>query len=95
VYKITCGICGERYIGESKRELSTRVEEHASHAQHKIKKEPWGLHYATHHPKARASFSKIEVIATIQDVIARKIREAIEIRQQKPEINISSGYQLS
>jgi len=100
VYLLRCRLCSERYVGETEREFETRAREHNMHARNKITSEPWGQHFAQHHPgyvvKPRENvFSEARILARERDRPRRKIREAVEIKARKPEINISAGWQLT
>ena len=42
----------------------------------------------------QSAFSAVEVIGREPDRARRKLREAIEIRDAKPHVNISTGWDL-
>ena len=95
IYSITCALCGKEYVGETERRLDDRVAEHEADARHKRPQTPWGKHFRDKHAAAdRVEFEKIHVIATAADIVTRKIREGAEIRDRKPAVNVSTGYQL-
>ena len=96
VYSITCVHCNDEYIGETERKLLDRVKEHAAQAEKRKEDTPWGSHYGKIHlPSCPVEFRDICVIARASDIVNRKIRESVEIRDRKPKINISHGYPLS
>ena len=60
---------------------------------------PWGQHFRTVHPTLRVSqnetvFESVSVIARVNDQASRRLREAVEIRNKKPEINLNAGWKL-
>lgn len=99
IYQIECKVCHKLYIGETGRALETRVQEHNSDARRKVQLSPWGQHFRNKHPRYiitadEGAFASIKVVAREQDRARRKLREAVEIRARKPEVNISAGWSL-
>ena len=92
VYKITCNLCEENssiYIGESKRRVRERFNEHIRDAKHKTSNTPLGDHITRKHPDSTitpTSF-KISIERICKDVGDLKIAESIEIRNQRPCLN--------
>ena len=81
VYKITCS-CGSSYIGETKKKISTRLEEH----QKDIRNGKWlATGCAEHSRDCDGNFNWEEnvTIGVEPDFHHRKIREALEIRRFK------------
>ena len=97
VYLLTCKLCGQEYVGESHRKLRERVKEHHAQARNRMKGTPWGEHLQQH-PEVIVGKKPIfvaKVISTSKTEMARKFREAIEIRDRKPPINKSKGWVLT
>ena len=99
VYQLKCKECPEQYVGETGRFLETRLEEHNGEARRQELDKPWGQHFRTTHPGCKlnygqSAFSAVEVIGREPDRARRKLREAIEIRDAKPHVNISTGWDL-
>lgn len=96
VYQMFCAACDEDedYIGETGREVSGRVDEHRLQAGSGTADTPWGKHWKSRHKGEQVRMRKMTILAREGDIINRKIREAIEIRDKKPTINISTGYRL-
>ena len=99
VYQLKCKECPEQYVGETGRFLETRLEEHNGEARRQELDKPWGKHFRTTHPGCKlnygqSAFSAVEVIGREPDRARRKLREAIEIRDSKPHVNISTGWDL-
>ena len=98
VYSLECRLCGSEYVGETKRTARARIAEHHAHARNATKYTAWGDHMTEYHPmeivQKAPVFHNASVIATVNGEITRKVREAIEIRDRKPLINKSKGWQL-
>ena len=96
VYKITCNLCEETpsiYIGESKRRVRERFNEHIRDAKHKTSNTPLGEHISRRHPNiiiTSTSF-KISIERICKDVADLKIAESIEIRNQRPCLNTQTS----
>ncbi|XP_052742159.1 uncharacterized protein LOC112052261 [Bicyclus anynana] len=93
VYKIPCD-CGRSYIGETRRNISTRVKEHirsmknvdtdgSAIAEHVL------ASGTTHYIR----FDKASVLSREKFLVPRKIREAIEISRH-PNFNRDHGWLL-
>lgn len=96
VYLLKCTICSEEYVGETQRTIRARLQEHHFNARNRCKETPWGEHMMQH-PNERVNKKPIftvELLANESDVIERKAREAIEIRDRTPSINRNRGWKL-
>ena len=96
VYKIVCNLCDEPpsfYIGETKRRVRERFNEHLRDAKNKTSKTPFGDHVARRHPESSISSTsfKISIERTCKDVADLKIAESIEIRNQRPNLNTQTS----
>ena len=91
IYKIQCPDCDSLYIGETKRTLGTRLEEHQK--TNVEAKTAVGEHLAKY--KHKVSLENIDIIEREERVLARKIKEAIYIRNQQPELNRDDGHYLA
>ena len=97
VYLLTCKLCGQQYVGESHRKLRERVKEHHAQARNRMKGTPWGEHLQQH-PEVivgKKPIFEAKGISTSKTEMARKFREAIEIRDRKRPINKSKGRVLT
>eukprot|EP00117_Sycon_ciliatum_P047277 scpid61907/ scgid33780/ len=81
-----------------RRTLETRLEEHNGEARRRTVDKPWGDHMRANHAGINLGvgdsiFSAVSVVARASDRASRKLREAVEIRNegQGPEINTSAG----
>ena len=97
IYRITCEICGERYIGESSRSIHDRLSEHLRFATSPLtpsyKDEAMAIHYQDKHSEVKPEL-KFELLRTETNTVLRKIYEAYYIYNQTPEINDKSEVKL-
>ena len=96
VYKISCNLCTEKpavYIGESKRRVRDKFNEHFRDAKNKTGNTPLGDHVTQMHPsnKITSTSFKISIERVCKDVADLKIAESIEIRNQKPCLNTQTS----
>ena len=96
VYKINCELCIENpsvYIGESKRRVRERFNEHLRDAKNKTQNTPFGDHMAKKHPTCDITPKslKISIERVCKDVADLKIAESIEIRNQRPCLNTQTS----
>ena len=99
VYSLTCTICSKEYIGETQRPIRARVQEHFTDTRNRRKDTPWGEHVLSFHKdidcaKEKTPIFTARILAFEENVIRRKAREAIEIRDRRPEVNRNGGWQL-
>ena len=94
VYKVTCGLCDETpsvYIGESKRRVRERFNEHIRDAKNKTNNIPLGDHIARRHPDRTITSTSFKISILVErvfkDVADLKIAESIQIRNQRPNLN--------
>ncbi len=95
IYEAKCTICGEIYIGETRRELHTRITEHQCAIQQgDTQASAIAEHYSRKHPGMAIPDIPITVtvINTAKDTADRKIKEACAIRQRTPTINRDGGW---
>ena len=80
IYKLDC-TCGASYIGESKKKISSRLEEH----QKDIEKRKWSSGCSEHRRDCSGTFEWTSdvTIAIQNDDRLRKVREALEIKRLK------------
>ena len=93
LYKITCNLCDEIYVGESCRTLHDRMGEHLRYANNpraaSYKDEAFAVHYRDNHHDVDPSLS-FEILGTERNTVLRKIKEAMLIHKLNPEINDKS-----
>ena len=83
IYKITCS-CGQMYIGETRRNVYTRMAEHAKTSGTNITAVGQRL---TDNPGHSANTAIPDVLASSRYNFKRKIKEALFIQSIKPELN--------
>lgn len=89
VYKLDCS-CGSSYIGETKKKISTRMQEH----RRAIFNGEWTSSGATMHAKTCTGSFEWEgntTIATERFYRRRKVRESLEIRRHEAKLNRDQG----
>ncbi|EYC31235.1 hypothetical protein Y032_0004g2038 [Ancylostoma ceylanicum] len=90
VYLLTCGGCGEKYIGETIRPLRKRLDEHRRALMNpaSYSKESFSRHRTLRHAREQPPVFTVQVLHRhLMKTLERKIMEAREIRRHQPEIN--------
>ncbi|XP_013142202.1 PREDICTED: uncharacterized protein LOC106106200 [Papilio polytes] len=93
VYEIPCD-CGENYIGETGRNIKTRLSEHIRSIR-KLDSNTSAVaeHALVSDMKHYIRFDKVKVLAREKNFVSRKLREAIEI-SRRPNYNRDKGWVL-
>ena len=90
IYKITCNLCEQFYVGESSRSLHDRLGEHLRFANNptcpSYKEEALALHYNAHHSGQSPNLT-FELLGSETNTVIRKVYEAHFIFTLKPDIN--------
>ena len=90
-YRIDCTLCPEGqtfYIGETKRSVRKRFNEHLGDARNKRADSPFGIHQDDHpHVTLTSQNLKICILSRASDGPDRKIKESMFIPDQKPILN--------
>ena len=103
VYRVKCVLCEYRgeevtYIGETKRPIRLRFNEHVLNAKNKTPETPIGDHFIQAHHEYQSERGEIplsvEIMQKTDDHPHRKICESLHIRKHKPILNrnVSSWY---
>ena len=95
VYRIDCTLCPEGqsfYVGESRRSIRVRFNEHLGDARHKRTDSPFGIHQ-NHHLNTPLTCHNltIRILSRATDGPDRKIKESIYIRDMKPSLNTQTS----
>lgn len=94
VYSIPCD-CGKSYIGETRRNISTRLTEHIRSVRNlDVEKSAVAEHALISESSHYLRFDKTSVLAREKFFVPRKIREAIEISRH-PNFNRDRGWGIS
>ena len=95
VYRMDCDLCGKDesfYIGETRRSVRLRYNEHIRDANNNKADTPFGLHQAKHPGEPLNSSSvSIKILHVCKDGPDRKIWESIYIRDLKPTLNTQTS----
>ena len=90
VYELTCGHCGEKYIGETSRPVRLRYNEHRRNGLNGEADTPFGEHVTQHHPELIGGDDitlSVKILRLCRDEADRRISESICIREMRPKIN--------
>ena len=94
VYEISCQLCEQEnrrsiYIGETKRSVRQRFNEHLRDARHKADDTPLGDHMAACHQNSSVDEHtfKISILRRCEDGPNRKVAESMFIRDRNPDMN--------
>ena len=96
VYRLNCKLCEGKgddgtYIGETKRPVRLRFNEHLRDALSASEGTPMGDHFREHHPGAPLNKSslplQVRVLYRSKDHPDRKIAESLLIKANRPHIN--------
>ena len=92
VYEIKCKLCGNLYIGKTRRMIRTRFMEHLGDARNQRKGSDLGDHMLAEHPNTQSKNEdfEISILHTCKDEANLRITESIEIRNKKPALNKNS-----
>ena len=96
VYRIDCAACKksgreEFYVGESRRPVRYRFNEHLSNARLRHIESPFGDHMLDYHPNMSIAAINtnflIDILCVSRDVADVKINESIFIKKLRPTLN--------
>ena len=95
VYRMDCQLCATNesyYIGETRRSVRLRYNEHIRDAKNKKTDTPFGIHQ-TIHPDTQLNSSNvaIKILHVSKDGPDRKIWESLFIRELKPSLNTQTS----
>jgi len=93
VYKIKCNNCGATYIGQTKRQLGTRIHEHIKD----INKKSGSLSVIWNHRldnDHKINWNEVEIVDTEPSYGKRLISEMIHIKKQSYALNKQSDTEL-
>ena len=94
VYRLTCKVCEEKgqesiYIGETKRPVRLRFNEHIRDALNASEGTPMGDHFNERHPSTDVPSNplQLQILYKSRDHPDRKIAESLLIKMNRPELN--------
>ena len=80
MYEIKCNDCNMKYICENGREISVRINEHKKGGTKTIDSNVSGLSQHIRNTKHEINWNDVNVIDKENNMIKRKLKEAIKIR---------------
>ncbi|KAK6740014.1 hypothetical protein RB195_008467 [Necator americanus] len=86
VYRITCRLCGDDYIGETGRPLCIRVKEHLDGLAKSKTFTPLGAHRRICHPNSEVEV-EVRILSYESEITARRTLEAFWITAKSPKMN--------
>lgn len=92
IYQINCDDCAGFYVGETARQLKTRIDEHKKSLSKDSFSSAIAEHAITQHHNI--DWGSTRVVDREQDFFARKVREAIHIRMKQPTMNRDGGLDI-
>ena len=87
IYHAKCNDCDKEYIGESARTFETRWKEHK-------KRETSAIFQHCKDSGHHMDIENVTILETEPHQIKRKVKESIQIRRKKPQLNINEGYDI-
>ncbi|KAI5638585.1 hypothetical protein NE865_08777 [Phthorimaea operculella] len=84
----------DSYIGETKRNVSTRLKEHIADVRNRRDRQSAVCEHVMDNPTHYIRFDKAAILAREKRFVPRKVREAIEI-QKHPNFNRDTGWGIS
>ena len=91
VYKLSCPLCNDFYVGQTYRKLSLRLREHLSSFKSKSSSSAFSQHFLKFHPSSSISgvpFS-VDILSFAKSRSDLLIKESLFISSLKPPINRS------
>ena len=83
VYKLTCS-CGSTYIGQTRRNLFSRIKEHATSEKSEVCK------HLLQNPTHRVNLNTPTILVSENDTARLLILESLFIQEQTPDLNNDS-----
>ena len=83
VYKLTCS-CGSTYIDQTRRNLISRIKEHATSEKSEVCK------HLVQNPSHRVDFNTPTILGSENDTARLLILESLFIQEQTPDLNNDS-----
>uniref|UniRef100_A0A0K0CVJ9 GIY-YIG domain-containing protein n=1 Tax=Angiostrongylus cantonensis TaxID=6313 RepID=A0A0K0CVJ9_ANGCA len=91
IYLISCGICGDEYIGETGKSLCIRIKEHLDGKRKAGQGTPLGTHRIQKHSGDDFD-TKVAILARDTKTPTRKLLESFWINAKNPKMNSRKEY---
>ena len=83
VYKLVC-TCGATYIGQTRRNLATRLHEHKTSEKSEV------CRHLLEHPDHSVEFDNPEIMGSAENIVKLRLLESLAIQEHSPELNVDS-----
>ena len=83
VYQLTCS-CGQSYIGQTKRNLITRLNEHRTCEDSEVCK------HLLNNPNYQINFDSPKILDRCNHVTKLRIKETFQISKTEPQLNVDN-----
>jgi len=93
VYKIYCKDCSASYVGQTKRQLKTRIKEHSSNQKLTPLKHSVITEHILKHSHS-FDWEKVEILDTEPNFFKRSVSEMLHIKEQLNGINAQKDTEL-
>ena len=90
VYKLNCS-CGQSYIGQTHRNLATRIQEHVPNG--KLNQESDVAKHLVRNPNNKMNFDSPEIPGHSNNRRKLRIKETLLIQKIQPQINLDGASQ--
>ena|SRR5665811_657668 len=94
VYKIPCGSCQSKYVGQTRRNLDIRLKEHARDLR-KMKDTSAVAQHIKDNPTHRINFQNASLIHIEPRCFPRKFMEGLFINAESEAMNQNDGKQIN
>ena len=83
VYQLTCS-CGQKYIGQTKQNLITRLKEHRTRQSSEVSR------HLMENPKYAVNFHSPINLERNNHCIKSRIKETLHVAKRQPQLNVES-----
>jgi len=95
IYEISCSSCPSKYIGETSRNLKTRLKEHIADIRHnRVTTSAVALHCAEN-PSHTIDSNCAKLLEIEKNCFRRKFKEALYIQNTKDRMNLDTGMRFN
>jgi len=93
VYKISCNDCNASYVGQTKRQVKTRIKEHKNNSKH-LSSKPTVITEHSREYSHSFDWDNIKILDTESNYYKRAVSEMLHIKEQVNGINAQKDTEL-